>query len=267
APIGVFDSGIGGLSVLKEIKQCLPSESLLFIADSAYVPYGDKSPSFIKARCRFMAKYLIDRGAKALVLACNTATAFSADELRKLYPSVPIIGMEPGIRPAKRATRSGTIGVLATMGTLNSARFYSLVDRFATDITVITQPCPGLVEIIETGALFSPILRNKLETLVFPLLDRGCDTLILGCTHYPFLKPLLAQMIPDDIVIVDTGSAVANQLKQQLLKYKLESFQKNPKTYLGSTSNNIQFRKMVSMLWSKESSAYSLFVVDEYSPR
>lgn len=212
APIGVFDSGVGGLSVLREIQARLPEESLLYVADSGHVPYGEKSPEFIRERSQKIAEFLLGQGAKALVLACNTATAAAVADLRERYPELPIVGMEPAVKPAAAATRSGVVGVLATTGTLRSARFAALLDRFAGDVRVITQPCPGLVEQIEAGALEAAHTRELLRGWVEPLLAEGCDTLILGCTHYPFIKPLLRDLVPASVRIVDTGEAVARRV-------------------------------------------------------
>ncbi|WP_455232324.1 glutamate racemase [Geopseudomonas aromaticivorans] len=216
APVGVFDSGVGGLSVLGEIRARLPAEALLYVADSGHVPYGEKSPEYIRERCRQIADFLLGQGAKALVVACNTATAAAVAELRERHPGLPIVGMEPAVKPAAAATRSGVVGVLATTGTLKSARFAALLDRFAHDVRVITQPCPGLVECVEQGALAAPQTRALLESYVQPLLAQGCDTLILGCTHYPFLKPLLRELVPAAVELIDTGAAVARQLERLL---------------------------------------------------
>lgn len=216
APIGVFDSGVGGLSVLREIRALLPAESLLYVADSGHVPYGEKSPDFIRERSQRIADFLLGRGAKALVLACNTATAAAVADLRARHPHLPIVGMEPAVKPAARATRSGVVGVLATTGTLRSAKFAALLDRFAGDVQVVTQPCPGLVERIEAGDLAGPATRALLQGYVQPLLEAGCDTLILGCTHYPFLRPLLRELVPESVSLVDTGAAVARQLQRLL---------------------------------------------------
>ena len=221
APIGVFDSGVGGLSVLREIRALLPNESLLYVADSGHVPYGEKSPEFIRERCRVLAEFLLAQGAKALVLACNTATVAGVAELRELYPQLPIIGMEPAVKPAAAATQTGVVGVLATTGTLKSAKFAALLDRFASDVRVITQPCPGLVERIEAGELDSAATRELLHGFVAPLLAEGCDTLILGCTHYPFIKPLLRSLVPESISLIDTGAAVARQLQRLLSEREL----------------------------------------------
>jgi len=216
APIGVFDSGVGGLSVLREIRALLPSESLLYVADSEHVPYGEKTPEFIRERCRHIAAFLLGQGAKALVLACNTATVAGVAELRELYPQLPIVAMEPAVKPAAAATRSGVVGVLATTGTLKSAKFAALLDRFASDVRVVTQPCPGLVERIEAGDLDGDDTRVLLQGYVAPLLAEGCDTLILGCTHYPFIKPLLLSLVPTSVSLIDTGAAVARQLQRML---------------------------------------------------
>jgi glutamate racemase len=216
APVGVFDSGVGGLSVLCEIRRRLPAENLFFVADSGHVPYGEKSADFIRERSHFIADFLLARGAKALVVACNTATAAAVAELRARHPQVPIVGMEPAVKPAAEATRSGVVGVLATTGTLKSAKFAALLDRFASDVRVVTQPCPGLVERIEAGDLEGPATQALLERFLAPLRAEGCDTLILGCTHYPFLKPLLRRLLPESVRLVDTGEAVARRLAQLL---------------------------------------------------
>lgn len=221
APIGVFDSGVGGLTVLREIRTLLPQESLLYVADSGHVPYGEKSAEFIRERCRAIAEFLLARDAKALVLACNTATVAAVADLRQLYPQLPIVAMEPAVKPAAAATRSGVVGVLATTGTLKSARFAALLDQFASDVRVVTQPCPGLVELIEAGDLDSPVLQGLLRSYVEPLLAAGCDTLILGCTHYPFLKPLLSHWLGPSISLIDTGAAVARQLQRLLHERQL----------------------------------------------
>ncbi len=216
APIGVFDSGVGGLSVLQEIQQLLPRESLLYVGDCGHIPYGEKTPEFIRQRCEVMAGFFREQGAKALVIACNTATVAGVADLRQRYPDWPMVGMEPAVKPAAAATRTGVVGVLATTGTLQSAKFAALLDRFASDVRVVTQPCPGLVERIEAGDLQSPALCQLLAGYVEPLLAAGCDTIILGCTHYPFLKPLLRDMIGPSISLIDTGAAVARQLQRLL---------------------------------------------------
>ncbi|WP_462381997.1 glutamate racemase [Pseudomonas sp. Marseille-QA0892] len=222
-PIGVFDSGVGGISVLREIRQRLPLEPLLYVADSGHVPYGEKTPEYIRERCRAISDFFMSANAKALVVACNTATAAAAADLRDAYPTLPIVAMEPAVKPAALATRNGIIGVLATSGTLKSARFAALLDRFASNIRVVTQPCPGLVEQVEAGQLEDASTEAMLRGYVQPLLEAGCDTVILGCTHYPFLKPLLARILPGHIQVVDTGAAVARQVERILNEKSLTS--------------------------------------------
>jgi glutamate racemase len=257
APVGVFDSGVGGLSVLGEIRSLLPNESLLYVADCGHIPYGEKTPEFIRQRCMTIAGFFREQGAKALVLACNTATAAAGAQLREHYPDWPIVGMEPAVKPAAAATRSGVVGVLATTGTLQSAKFAALLDRFAGDVRVITQPCPGLVELIETGDLFSPGIRALLHSYVEPLLAEGCDTIILGCTHYPFLKPLLHEMIPASVALIDTGSAVARQLQRLLSQQELLASGPAQQTLFWTSADPENFRKIPPVLWKKPDSVRS----------
>ena len=214
-PIGVFDSGVGGLSVLRHVRAMLPGEDLLYVADSAHAPYGDKSVQFIEARAMAIAEFLVARDAKALVVACNTATAAAIAALRQRF-DLPIVGMEPAVKPAAEATRSGVIGVLATSGTLDSGKFAELVQRFGSQARVIVQPCPGLVEQVELGDLAGPLTRRLLEGFIAPLLDAGADTLVLGCTHFPFLQPLLRELVGEEVAIIETGAAVARQLVRRL---------------------------------------------------
>ena len=258
APVGIFDSGVGGLSVLREIRQLLPHESLLYVADSGHVPYGEKSPEYIRERCVLITEHLLAQGAKALVLACNTATAAAAAELRERYPHVPIVGMEPAVKPAAAATRSGVVGVLATTGTLKSARFAALLDRFASDVRVVTQPCPGLVECIEAGELEAPRTRKLLQGYVAPLLAEGCDTLILGCTHYPFLRPLLQALVPESVSLVDTGAAVARQLQRLLEQRQLLAAGSAPSTRYWSSAAPEQLRRVLPMLLGDDSEVAAL---------
>ncbi|GAB3370333.1 glutamate racemase [Azotobacter armeniacus] len=248
APVGVFDSGVGGLSVLGEIRARLPCESLFYVADSGHVPYGDKSPEYIRERCRTIAAFLLEQGAKALVLACNTATAAAAAELRECYPTLPVVGMEPAVKPAAAATRSGRIGVLATTGTLKSARFAALLDRFAGDVRVITQPCPGLVELIEAGELDGPQTRELLQGFVAPLLAEGCDTLILGCTHYPFVRPLLKELVPGSVSLIDTGAAVARQL-ERLLQARGLLAARPAEVRFWSSGDPAELARVLPLLW------------------
>ncbi|AOE87384.1 glutamate racemase [Pseudomonas sp. TCU-HL1] len=251
APVGVFDSGVGGLSVLREIRALLPCESLLYVADSGHVPYGEKSAEFIRERSQHIAEFLLDQGAKALVLACNTATVAAVADLRERYPQLPIVGMEPAVKPAAAATRTGVVGVLATTGTLKSAKFAALLDRFAGDVRVITQPCPGLVERIEAGDLLGAETRALLMAYVEPLLAEGCDTLILGCTHYPFLRPLLRELVPAPVSLIDTGAAVARQLQRLLEAHGLLAEGEVENCRFWSSGDPMAMQKILPTLWGE----------------
>lgn len=211
--IGVFDSGLGGLSVLAAIRRRLPDADLDYVADSAHVPYGDKGEAFIVARSGELADFLLGQGADALVVACNTATAAAVPALRARLP-VPVVGMEPAVKPATQATRSGVVGVLATVGTLQSARFAALLDRFGAGIRVLTQACPGLVEQVEAADLDGPRTRALVEGFVRPLVEGGADTLVLGCTHFPFLRPVIEAAAGPGVTVIDTGEAVARQVER-----------------------------------------------------
>src|SRR5687767_14819539 len=218
--IGVFDSGVGGISVLREIRACSPDENLVYVADSGHIPYGSKSESFIRERSIKISAWLLDQGAKCVVVACNTATAAAATALRSTFDA-PIIAMEPAIKPAVAATRTGVVGVLATVGTTRSVRLTALIERFGRGVQVLTQPCPGLVEQVEAGELMGPETRALLARYVEPLLRRNADTLVLGCTHYPFLRPLLAEVAGPDVALIDTGAAVARRTAQVLAEHGL----------------------------------------------
>lgn len=215
APIGVFDSGLGGLSVLREIVRRLPDERAIYVADSGHCPYGGKSPTEIIARATAITDVLLARGAKLIVVACNTATIAAVEYLRANY-SVSFVGMEPAVKPAVAATRSGVIGVLATGAALAGEKLHRLIDRHAGTVRVITQPCPGLVECVEAGDLDDPVTRELLRRYTAPLLAAGADTLVLGCTHYPFLRPVLAELLGPGITLLDTGEAVARRVASLL---------------------------------------------------
>lgn len=215
SPIGVFDSGVGGLSVLRHLRALLPAEDLVYLADSAHAPYGDRPPRWIRARSLELAEWLAGQGCKAIVVACNTATAAAAPSIRERL-ALPVVAMEPALKPAAAVTRTGVVGVLATTGTLESDRFASLLDRFGKGIEVVRQPCPGLVEQIERGDLDAPETRALVERFVAPLLARGADTIVLGCTHYPFVRPLIAAAAGPEVTLLDAGVAVARQVQARL---------------------------------------------------
>jgi glutamate racemase len=215
APIGVFDSGVGGLTILREIRACLPREDLLYVADAGHLPYGDKPLEKVRDRAFAVTDFLLARGAKAIVVACNTATAAAIDALRERYP-VPFIGVEPAVKPAAAASRSGIIGVLATPATLASARYGSLVVRFAQGRRVINQPCAGLADHIEQGNLDSAATEDLVLRFVSPLLAAGADTIVLGCTHYPLIAHIVRRIAGSAVQVLENGTAVARELSRQL---------------------------------------------------
>ncbi|AMP01188.1 glutamate racemase [Collimonas arenae] len=222
APIGIFDSGIGGLSVLRHIHQNLPHEDLLYFADSAYAPYGDRSETEISARSLAVTEFLLQRGVKALVVACNTATTAAIKAIRSAYPDLPVIGIEPGLKPAAAQSHSKIVGVLATKATLLSARLLSLQQQIsaASGVHFELQACVGLVDQIEKGELRSPQTAQLLRGYIAPLIAQGADTLVLGCTHYPFVRPLIEEVVSglttSPVAIIDTGDAVCRQLTRVL---------------------------------------------------
>ncbi|WP_084663316.1 glutamate racemase [Pandoraea faecigallinarum] len=216
APIGVFDSGLGGLSVLQAVRALLPHESLLYVADSRYAPYGERPDAFIEQRSLAIGRWVRERGAKAFVVACNTATAHGVAALRA-DDSWPVIGVEPGIKPAASASRSGVIGVLATAATLRSTRFADLLARHtAQGQRFLCQPGHGLVEHIEAGDVDSPAVMALLDRYIAPMVAQGADTLVLGCTHYPFLIPAIEGHFGTALTLIDTGAAIARQLQRRL---------------------------------------------------
>jgi glutamate racemase len=221
-PIGVFDSGVGGLSVLRAIRRELPGEDLLYVADSAHVPYGDKPVAFIQQRSLAVAEFLLRLEAKAIVVACNTATSAAVAMLRERF-QVPIVGMEPAVKPALTHTRSGVVGVLATAGTVNSDKFANLLARVGNGAEVVVQPCPGFVEAVERGELDGNETYSLVERTIVPLLQRGADTLVLGCTHYPFLRTLIEQIAGPAVSVVDPSPAVARELRRRLVEQRLLS--------------------------------------------
>lgn len=209
-PIGVFDSGLGGLSVLRELVTALPTEDFIYVADSAHCPYGGKTAEEIIERAVATTDFLLGQGVKLIVVACNTATVAAVEFLRARYP-ISFVGMEPAVKPAAAATRSGVVGVLSTGVTASGERLQRLIRDHAQGVQVLTQPCPGLVEQVEAGELETAQTRELLKLYTSPLLAAGADTLVLGCTHYPFLKPLITELVGPDVVLIDTGAAVARR--------------------------------------------------------
>jgi glutamate racemase len=227
--IGVFDSGVGGLCVLRELRAILPDAAMSYVADSRFVPYGVKAPAIIRERSLAIAQFLVEeRHAAVVVVACNTATTHAVDLLRAQFEHVPIVGMEPAIKPAARGTRSRIVGILATGATLAGERVVSLIERNAEGIEVITQPCPGLVEQVEQGDLSGRHTIELLNTYTRPLIDRGADSLVLGCTHYHFLQDAIRQVVGPSVMLFDSAAAVARQTTRVLAGRRLARIEAVP---------------------------------------
>jgi len=226
APIGIFDSGIGGLSVLRHVRTLLPAEQLVYFADSGFSPYGEKPESVIVQRVLAIAAFLLSLNVKAMVVACNTATAAAIAALRAAYPGLQVVGVEPGLKPAASLTNTGTVGVLATHATLASDKFQKLQQHLteSTGKQFLSQACNGLADQIEKGELNSRETAMMVERYVTPLLKQQADTLVLGCTHYPFVQSLIAKVAAEaghQVILVDTGEPVARQLQRLLSQHGL----------------------------------------------
>lgn len=253
-----MDSGVGGISVLKHIHALLPHENLLYVADSKYAPYGNKTPAEITARCFAVADFLIAQNVKALVVACNTATAAAIDAMREKYP-LPIIGMEPAVKPAAEASKNGVVGVLATVGTLKSAQFAALLESYGRNVKVVTQACVGLVECVERGELESTETKALIRQYCAPLLADGADTIVLGCTHYPFVKDAIREIVGGKISLIDTGAAVAKQLKRQLEENGFLSTSSQPaSTQFWTNSEADNAEQVIEALWGESAEVKNL---------
>lgn len=209
--IGVFDSGVGGLSVLRAIARLAPAAELLYVADSGHAPYGERDDAYVQARALHIAHFLRQQGAQVLVVACNTATASASKLLRERFADLPVVGVEPGIKPAAAATRNGRIGVLATTGTLRSEKFAALARAHAGANELVLQACPGLARAIEAGDLDSPRVRELVAAYCAPLRERGVDVVVLGCTHYPFIAHHIQAAMGAGVTLIDTAEAVARR--------------------------------------------------------
>lgn len=210
AAIGVFDSGLGGLSVLQELVANLPNEQFIYVSDAGHCPYGGKRASEITDRAEAITDFLLQHRVKLIVVACNTATIAAIESLRATY-AVSFVGMEPAVKPAALLTKSGVVGVLATGAALAGEKLHQLIERHAAGVRVLTQPCPGLVEGVEAGLLNSGETRRLVQRYTAPLMAQGADVLVLGCTHYPFLREVIQQAVGPEVILLDTGAAVARR--------------------------------------------------------
>jgi len=221
APIGIFDSGVGGLSVLRAIRALMPGESLLYLGDQGHVPYGPRPMHEVQSFSHEITRFLLANGAKLIVVACNAASAAALKHLRLSFPDVLFVGMEPAVKPAAEQTRSGKVGVLATPATFQGELYASVLERFARGVTVLQNVCPGLVQQIEKGELANGETKNILQSALLPMLDQGIDTVVLGCTHYPFVIPLIEQIVGTRVRVIDPAPSIARQVSRLLESEKL----------------------------------------------
>ena len=257
--IGVFDSGVGGLSILDEALQQLPHHNYIYFADSANAPYGDKPPQWIAERSLQICRYLMEQDCSAIVVACNTATAEAIATIRSTL-DIPIIGVEPGIKPAAMQSQNGIVGVLATEATLNSDKFNALLATLPEHCQFIKQAGAGLVPLIEAGLIETPEMQALLRSHLKPIQDQGADTLVLGCTHYPFLKKMIRAVVGDSMTLIDTSDAVVRQLLRQLHQQGLiVSSKHSPKLRLLSTSNADTLEAMAERLLHRDLSKYAIY--------
>ena len=214
--IGVFDSGVGGLSVLRAIREQMPNESVIYFGDQGHVPYGSRSMEQIQNFSEGITNFLLEQNAKIIVVACNTASAAALKYLRDKFPDVQFVGMEPAVKPAAEHTRTGKAGVLATPATFQGALYASVVERFANGVELLQSTCPGLVQQIEQGNLDGEETRRILQEALLPMLEKNIDTVVLGCTHYPFVIPLIQRIVGDNVRVIDPAPAVAKQVGRLL---------------------------------------------------
>lgn len=257
--IGVFDSGVGGLSILDEALQQLPHHNYIYFADSANAPYGDKPPQWIAERSLQICRYLVEQDCSAIVVACNTATAEAIATIRSTL-DIPIIGVEPGIKPAAMQSQNGIVGVLATEATLNSDKFNALLATLPEHCQFIKQAGAGLVPLIEAGLIETPEMQALLRSHLKPIQDQGADTLVLGCTHYPFLKKMIRAVVGDSMTLIDTSDAVVRQLLRQMHQQGLiVSSKHSPKLSLLSTANADTLAAMAERLLHRDLSKYAIY--------
>jgi len=221
--IGIFDSGVGGLSVWREVARQLPHEHTLYLADQSHVPYGSRRLAEVRELSEGITRFLLGQGAKLVVIACNTASAAALHYLRHTFPDVPFVGMEPAVKPAAERTHNGVVGVIATQATFQGELFASLVERYASDVRVVTRICPGLVDAVEAGRLDDAGTEALLREYLTPLIGAGADQLVLGCTHYPFLRPAIERVVGKEVAVIDPAPAVACQVGRVLARRTLEA--------------------------------------------
>lgn len=244
--------------MLRWLREELPNENFIYIADSRHIPYGDKQKKFIEERSIFMTKFLLAQKVKAIVVACNTATAAAIATLRCMY-AIPFIGMEPGVKPALSMTKTGVVGILATKETLNSQKFEVLTNRFSNECRFVVQECHGLVELVEQLDLLGSTTRELVEQYVLSLLDKGADTIVLGCTHYPFLVELMQDIAGPNVAIIDTGKAVAREVSRRLREEQLVSDETKAGTEIFFTTGDpAKVKGIIGCLWNKSAEVFEI---------
>ena len=262
-PIGIFDSGVGGLSVLREIRRLLPNENLIYIADQAHVPYGNRSREEVFGFSAGIVRYLIKKQAKLVVIACNTASAVALADLRLEYPSLPFVGMEPAVKPAAAETSTGVVGVLATPATFQGDLYASTVERFAKGVKILQDTCPGLVKQIEAGHINSYETRQILDKALHPMLEEGVDEIVMGCTHYPFVIPLIKEIVGEEVEVIDPAPAVARQTGRLLDEFDLHASRSGEGEISFYTSGNASsLDQIVRTLLGLETSSRGLYWQD-----
>ncbi|HET7273898.1 MAG TPA: glutamate racemase [Longimicrobiaceae bacterium] len=249
-PIGVFDSGVGGLSVAREIRALLPAEDILYFADTAYCPYGGRPVDEIRERSLLVVNRLVGEGAKVVVVACNTASAAALETLRAVI-DVPVIGMEPALKPAVTKSLRGRVGVMATPATLRAERFDRLVEHYGNGAEIFPLPCPGLVEHVELGEVDGDGVEETLKELLGPIMRAEVDTVVLGCTHYPFLRAAISRIMGPGVSIVDSGAAVARQVQRVLAVNGTVSVSGDGIFRLLTSGNAEAVGKVASRLWTE----------------
>jgi len=251
--VGVFDSGVGGLSVLREILASLPAQPVIYFADQAHVPYGSRQLEEVREFTRGITQYLLGQGAELIVVACNTASVAALHTLRQEFAPVPFVGMEPAVKPAVEQSRSGKVGVLATEATFHTTMYASVVERFAQGVTLLEDPCPGLVAQVEKGDLDGAVTRRILERALLPMMEKGVDTIVMGCTHYPFVIPLIQKIVGDEVRVIDPAPAIARQVRRVLEAHHL--LNESPKAAVPrfvTSGDPAHFKEMLHLLLQRQ---------------
>jgi glutamate racemase len=253
SPIGVFDSGVGGLSVLRTMREQMPDESVIYFGDQGHVPYGPRSMEEIQKFSEGITRFLLEQNSKLIVVACNTASAAALQYLRGRFPDVPFVGMEPAVKPAAETTKTGKVGVLATPATFQGALYASVVERFGNGVELFQHTCPGLVAQIEKGDLESGATRAILEDALTPMLEKNIDTVVLGCTHYPFVIPLIERIVGVNVRVIDPAPSVARQVKRLLEAGEmLNQTGENARVHFFTSADSASMKSLLPLLLGQD---------------